>query len=327
MILEGESANGKAIEYACLAALAAHLNARGAIVEVQADAPAVRTARRRFDALAPTARSAYETGARAGIEMLASAEPRLRSPREARHTLTLQIDALGAIGDVSDLLLTRADGWQLGVLVKHNNDAAKHPRLSASLDFARGWFGSPASPVYFAAVKPVFDELASYARTGSHWSALALRDAEKVARFYRPVLAALASEVRTQMSAKPVLAANLIRYMTGRRDFYKLIVTIKARRTELLAFNFDGELGRRTDGVATINSAVAPARLPLPTRLLAIDFKPRSLNTLVARFDQGWTLTMRLHSASSRVENSLKLDVRLAETPAGLMRSATSWRV
>lgn len=327
MTLEGESANGKAIEYACLAALAAHLSARGAMVEMQADAPAVRTGRRRFDALAPAARSAYEAGARTGIELLAAAEPRLRSPRGVQHTLTLQIDALGAIGDVSDLLLTRADGWRLGILVKHNNDAAKHPRLSASLDFARGWFSSPASPAYFAGIKPVFDELATYARISSHWSALALSDADKAARFYRPVLAALASEIRAQMTAKPALAAEMIRYMTGRRDFYKLIVTIKAGRTELLAFNFDGELGRRADEVAAINSAIMPARLPQPTRLLTIDFKTRSLNTLVARFDQGWTLTMRLHSASSRVENSLKLDVRLTEVPTALQRTAKEWRV
>lgn len=326
MTLEGESANGKAIEYACLAALAAHLEAHGAGVETQRDAPAVRTGRRRFDALTPAARSAYEAGARAGIEMLVAAEPRLRSPQGARHTLTLQIDALGAVGDVSDLLLIRADGWRLGILVKHNNDAAKHPRLSRSLDFARQWFGSPASPAYFTGIKPVFDELATYASTGSHWSALALSDADKAARFYKPVLAALATEIRVQMTRTPALAANLIRYMTGRRDFYKLIVTVKARRTELLAFNFDGELGRAANGTPANNSA-SPARLPLPTRLRTIDFKPRSLNTLVVNFDQGWALTMRLHSASSRVENSLKLDVRLTEMPAVLQRSAASWRV
>ena len=326
MTLEGESANGKAIEYACLAALAAHLSARGAIVEIQAHAPAVRTGRRRFDALSPAARPAYEAGARAGIGMLAAAEPRLLTPQGARHTLTLQIDALGAVGDVSDLLLSRADGWQLGVLVKHNSDAAKHPRLSRSLDFARAWFGSPASPAYFAGIKPVFDELATYARTSSHWSALALSDEDKAARFYKPVLAALASEIRAQMTRSPALAANMIRYMTGRRDFYKLIVTIKTGRTELLAFNFDGELGRAANGIVADDSA-SPPRLPLPTRLLTIDFKPRSLNTLVARFDQGWTLAMRLHSASSRVENSLKLDVRLTETPAVLRRAATVWHI
>jgi hypothetical protein len=51
-------------------------------------------------------------------------------------------------------------------------------------------------------------------------------------------------------------------------------------------------------------------RLPVPTKLLEVDFKPDSHNTLLVRFDHNRSLSLRLHNASSRVKRSLKLDAR-----------------
>ena len=311
------SANGKALEYACLTALARRLAARQATIVRLADSSAARTAQRRYDALAPATRQSYDWGAQAGIESVMRLESTLLEGK-GRFTLALQADAQGAAGDVRDLVVKHDTGWELGILVKHNNDAAKHPRVSGDLDFARQWLGMSASAGYFAAIKPVFDELESYAATGSHWSALGLRETEKAQRFYRPVLSALAVELRRQMAQTPNAPAALLRYMTGRRDFYKLIITIKKREVELQAFNFDGELGRATPPVVP--------RLQLPTKLIDLDFKRASINTLIARFDREWALSLRLHSASSRVERSLKLDVRLVSVPAEMLKQTTAWR-
>lgn len=320
------SANGKALEHACLTALASRLAARSATIVKLTDSPAARTAQRRYDLLAPAARKSYDAGAQAGIESVVRLEQVLLEGA-GRFTLSLQADALGAAGDVRDLVVKHDAGWELGILVKHNNDAAKHPRLSGDLDFARQWLGASASADYFARVKPVFDELESYAATGSHWSALGLREADKARRFYRPVLLALASELRRQMTRTPAAPAAFLRYMTGRRDFYKIIITIKTRTVEMQAFNFDGELGRAAAAATSgAESRVVVPRLRLPTKLLEIDFKRDSLNTLIARLDQDWAISLRLHSASSRVERSLKLDARLISVPAEMLKQTTTWR-
>lgn len=321
------SANGKALEHACLTVLASRLAARSATIVKLTDSPAARTAQRRYDLLAPAARKSYDAGAQAGIESVMRLEQVLLEGA-GRFTLSLQADALGAAGDVRDLVVKHDAEWELGILVKHNNDAAKHPRLSGDLDFARQWLGAGASADYFAEVKPVFDELESYAATGSHWSALGLREAEKARRFYRPVLLALASELRHQMTRTPAAPAAFLRYMTGRRDFYKLIITLKTRTVEMQAFNFDGELGRAATTITTsgAGSRVVVPRLRLPTKLLEIDFKRDSLNTLIARLDHDWAISLRLHSASSRVERSLKLDARLISVPAEMLKQTTTWR-
>lgn len=320
------SANGKALEHACLTALASRLAARPATIVKLTDSPAARTAQRRYDLLAPAARKSYDAGAHAGVESVMRLEPVLLEGT-GRFTLSLQADALGAAGDVRDLVVKHDAGWELGILVKHNNDAAKHPRLSGDLDFAHQWLGASASADYFAGVKPVFDELESYAATGSHWSALGLREADKARRFYRPVLLALAVELRRQMTRTPNAPAAFLRYMTGRRDFYKLIITIKTRALEVQAFSFDGELGRAATTTLGAPSRVAVPRLRLPTKLLELDFKRGSLNTLIARFDNGWATSLRLHSASSRVERSLKLDVRLIAVPTEMLKQSTTWSV
>jgi hypothetical protein len=322
------SANGKALEYACLTELARRLAAHPATIIRLTDSPAGRTAQRRYDALAPAARKSYDAGAQAGIESVMRLE-RMLLQGTGRFTLVMQADAQGAAGDVRDIVVEHDTGWKLGILVKHNNDAAKHPRLSGDLDFARQWLGMSASAEYFAGVKSVFDELESYAATGSHWSAMGLRESEKAQRFYRPVLLALRNELRRRLTATPTAPVAFLRYMTGRSDFYKLIISIKKRRNELQAFNFDGELGRAATTTHAASAAPPPVvvpRLRLPTKLLGIDFKRDSLNTLIAQFDAGWSLSMRLHSASSRVERSLKLDVRLISVPAEMLKQTLVWR-
>lgn len=316
------SANAKALEYACLVAVAEHLRRRHATVQVLATT--ARNAYKQFVELPPTHRPAYEAAARSGVELLTSVEPNLSSPPTGRFTILLQTDAQGVVGDVRDVLVRHDSGWELGASVKRNNNAAKHSRLSGTLDFARQWFGRSTGREYFLAIQTVFDELEDYAAIGAHWSALGLREEEKALRFYRPVLLALAAELRRQAARSPTIAPALLRYMTGRRDFYKLIARIKANRTELQAFCFDGELGRNALG--TEQSIARVPRLPVPTKLLDIDFKPNSHNTLLVRFNYNWALSLRLHNASSHVQRSLKLDVRLTETPAKMLKLTTTWR-
>lgn len=56
----------------------------------------------------------------------------------------------------------------------------------------------------------------------------------------------------------------------------------------------------------------------LPTRMIYFDFKPKSLNTLELILNEGWSFSLRIHNASSRVEPSLKFDIKLLSIPVSV---------
>ncbi|HEX8070567.1 MAG TPA: HaeIII family restriction endonuclease [Pyrinomonadaceae bacterium] len=322
-----QQAQGKALEYATAAALRAALEAGGARVAL-ADSDAARTARRRYDALAADVRAKYDLGAAAGVRLLARLEPWLVAPaRGAQFALRIQADARGEAGDVRDVLVEGAGRPVLGVSVKHNNDVAKNPRLARTLDFCRQWTAHPCTDAYFAAVAPTFAELEQLAAVGTHWSSLNLDEQTKAARFYRPVLTALAAELGRLAHTQTDAPAALVTYFLGRQDCYKLMVSVPRRTTTVQAFNFAGTLGRgdSNDTAQAPQAFVASPRLPLPTKLSAVAFKPRSDNTLLLTFDQGWVFSLRLHNASAHVEPSLKLDVRLIQAPPALVELRAEW--
>ncbi|MGN1195752.1 MAG: HaeIII family restriction endonuclease [Acutalibacteraceae bacterium] len=41
--------------------------------------------------------------------------------------------------------------------------------------------------------------------------------------------------------------------------------------------------------------------------------------------DEGWSLTMRIHNASSKIEPSLKFDVQLASFPSSIHAQVEPW--
>jgi|GEM_PF-3221045 len=327
LLAQKQQAYGKALEYAVAAALLDALRAGGAQATL-ADSDAAETARRRYDALAAETRAKYDLGARAGVHLLARLEPALQSPaRAGRFAVRIQADAQGEVGDVRDVVAEDGRGWTLGVSVKHNNDVAKNPRLARTLDFCLHWTERPCDAAYFESVKPVFAELEQLAAVGAHWSSLHLTEQEKAARFYRPVMTALAAQLERLARQHGDAPPALVTYFLGRQDFYKLIIAVPDRTTTVQAFSFAGTLGRSADeemrGVRQPTTAIA--RLPLPAKLQAVAFKPRSDNTIILTFDQGWAFSLRLHNASSYVETSLKLDVRMTSAPPGLVVLREGW--
>ncbi len=336
MLAQQQQAYGKALEYACAAALLDWLHAHGAQSSL-ADSAAAQTARRRYEALAPETRAKYDLGAAAGVQLLARLEPELQTPAaHVRCMLRIQADAQGEAGDVRDVVVENERGWTLGVSVKHNNDVAKNPRLARTLDFCQHWTDHPCAAAYFDAIKATFSELEQLAAIGAHWSALHLTEQEKAARFYRPVLTALAAQLERLARQYAAAPAALTTYFLGRPDFYKLIVSVPARTTTVQAFSFAGTLGRSagasSEHASTLKQSPGPnnppvniPRLPLPDKLNVVAFKPRSDNTLLLTFDQAWAFSLRLHNASSYVEPSLKLDVRLTSAPPALVKVQVHW--
>lgn len=49
----------------------------------------------------------------------------------------------------------------------------------------------------------------------------------------------------------------------------------------------------------------------LPTRIVNLEFKPNSTNTVELYMDGGWQFSFRIHNAATNVETSLKFDIQI----------------
>ena len=98
---------------------------------------------------------------------------------------------------------------------------------------------------------------------------------------------------------EPTIASKLVTYLIGIKDFYK--VTVRPEVVELQGFNLGGTL------------AVTKTRLP--NQIIGIDKLNGGKYSKTIRFNRGFTFNFRIHSASSRVEASLKFDVTAISLP------------
>ena len=217
--------------------------------------------------------------------------------------VALSQDAIGARGDVRDVILN-VNGREIGISCKTNHEAFKHSRLSGKIDFVKKWgLGAGCSEEYWAAVRPMFSELAGLRKQSSaqkKWSELG----DYQARYYIPVLSAWRTEllrVAGGDDAQSKLAATaLCRYVIGEMDFWKVIS--RPDQVRLYAFNTQKSLGT--------NKTV------LPNRILGIDNHDGSQYSMTVRMNEGYQFNFRLHNASSRVEASLKFDVQSEGLPS-----------
>lgn len=60
--------------------------------------------------------------------------------------------------------------------------------------------------------------------------------------------------------------------------------------------------------------------------LVALEFKPGSTNTVEMFLDNGWQLSFRIHSASTKVEPSLKFDVQFIGMPTSVLNIECKWK-
>lgn len=101
-----------------------------------------------------------------------------------------------------------------------------------------------------------------------------------------------------------------------------MITDDKKRTTRVEAINIAGTLNRPSERHKSI---VEITKLKLPSRFYHIDFKPASDNTIEVVCDEGWTVSMRIHNASSKVEPSLKFDVNLISLPTSIHAQVEPW--
>lgn len=317
---------GKAYEYACLLALRDHLSGRAEGMVTVAASEAYTTAQTAFDkAEREGVASNLMRAANAAARVILRLEPQLRYGNGAL-SLAIQTDAQGIAGDVRDVVCIReASGWEIGISCKHNHHAVKHSRLSATIDFGAEWLDIPCSRDYFETVVPIFSELRDMrAEAVANGDPLPLWNdiPDKAERYYMPILDAFLTEMRHLADNNPEVPGRLIEYMLGRYDFYKVITDDRRETTRVEAINLAGTLNRPANGHRSI---VDVARLRLPTRFYHMGMVPGSDNKIEIVCDEGWTLTMRIHNASSKIEPSLKFDVQLVSLPSSIHAQVEPW--
>jgi hypothetical protein len=300
---------GKAFEYSCAFQLYEDLRKNQNVEIVRNNS--FEIAKSSFERMTSEQQGLLDKASKAAVNTLKRLEPRLENDDSTEPlVIGIQEDAKGQSGDVRDVLFIRkSKDWEIGISVKHNHSAVKHSRLSDSIDFGEKWLGFNCSENYFNNIKPLFDELRLLKEKNVDWKDLD----RKAERFYIPLLQAFIDEIKRIDTENPnEVPKRLLEYLLGRYDFYKVISLENRKTTQILAFSLHGTLNQSAGNVKPL------IKLPIskmPNRIYDIYFKPESDNTVLLALNEGWELSFRIHSASSKVEPSLKFDITLIGQP------------
>jgi len=308
--MANQTINGKAFEYALLLEFYERLKVLTS-VSISENEP-YQNAKRCFESFVEDEKDTFRITASAAINFLIDIEPRLSNGINRNDVLVLEIvsDQAGQTGDVRDVLIIRSlQKWEIGISAKNNHRAVKHSRLSLNIDFGDKWLGVPCSHNYFEEIKPVFDMLTNLKAKDKSTKWTTIENMHQVVYF--PILNAFRKELLRLVKENPTLVAgNLVQYLIGNEDFYKVIKGNK--KVEIQAYNLNGSLNLPFENIKP--KAKIP-KLKLPSRLIEIVYQDNSTTTLLVSLNEGWQISFRIHNASSRVEPSLKFDINLVSAP------------
>ncbi len=323
--MSNQTVLGKAFEYAC-AKVIYERYVESQLVEM-VDSSQLITARNFFYSLDEIKQNDLCLAAKAAIKIIERLEPQLKNSNGNNPLLiNLQEDSKGISGDVRDVLCIRnKNNWEIGLSCKHNHNAVKHSRLSQTIDFGYSWFGKKCSNEYFEEIKPIFSYLAELRKTGEQkgknilWSDLPNKEAD----IYIPILNAFLRELKRLDNKYPdEIPSRLVKYLLGVSDFYKVITDDIRRCTRVEIVNFNGTLNK---SAGNVSSLVKIPQLKLPEHIYFSGIIHDSNNTIGIMCDEGWQFSMRIHNASSRIEPSLKFDVRLISAPSNGYAQVEPW--
>lgn len=310
---------GRAFEYACIIELKDRIEY---VRPVVIDEESIIAAHRAWETQSETEKNMYLRAADAFIDTLFSAEPLILECDGNDDIIVLSInkDSDAEFGDVRDIVITRKSvRWDIGLSMKHNHFAAKHSRLSGTIDFGKKWYGHPCDDSYWNVIKPIFTRLKSLKEDKVAWHDIP----DKEDTVYFPIVDAFIKEINRAYTADNTIPARLISYLLGIRDFYKVVAIDKKQITEFQSFNFRGELNK--DG-KNIKATLIIPKADLPTEIISLRFKPNSKSTAELYLNNGWSLSFRIHNASTIVEPSLKFDIQFLGVPANIITINCSWR-
>ena len=308
---------GRAYEYICLLTLKEKINKiRPATINNNSSFDA---AQRAWNSVSLCLQENLAKAAEAAAQTIFDLEPLITEDGNDKLELYIQPDTNGEGGDVRDIIIVRRDiRWEIGLSIKHNHFAVKHSRLSKSLDFGKNWYDVPCSTDYWNDIKPIFLYLDSEKRKSRKWNELSAKEND----VYIPLLTAFINEINRTKKGHSDIPSKMVEYLLGKYDFYKVISIDDKKLTQILSFNLRGTLNRpgRIEK-PKISIPVAD----LPSRIVSLDFKPYSTNTVELYMDAGWQFSFRIHNASTFVEPSLKFDIQIIGMPATIISIGSTW--
>ncbi|MDU5530286.1 MAG: HaeIII family restriction endonuclease [Escherichia coli] len=280
-----------------------------------------KAAEKAWNTLEKPEKDMYTASALAGTNAILELEPLILDHGDDELELKIQTDDKGKDGDVRDILIIRKGiEWEIGLSVKHNHFAVKHSRLSKKLDFGENWYGIKCSDKYWEDIKPIFDYLENEKAKGSKWRDLP----SKADDIYLPLLNAFKNEIDRQNNAHGKdIPKLMVEYLLGKFDFYKVVGIDSKQMTQVQSYNLRGDLNK--EGITRKRSIKLPIA-SLPTRIVSLEFRPRSKSTLELYLDRGWQFSFRIHNASTKVEPSLKFDIQIIGMPTTIISINRRWQ-
>ena len=274
-----------------------------------------------WETLSSQDKEIYKISALTGVNIILNLEPLIIEKSNDILNLKIQSDDEGKKGDVRDIVIMRGNiDWEIGLSLKHNHFAVKHSRLSKKLDFGEKWYGIPCSEEYWKKVKPIFDFLEREKEKKTLWKEIVNKNED----VYFPLLEAFKTEILNQNRKNIKLLENMLKYLLGKFDFYKVISIDNKKVTRVQSYNLYGTLNQ--DGVHEKRKIEIPIII-LPTRIVSLDFKPNSLTTLELYLNNGWQFTFRIHNAEKEVKPSLKFDIQIVGMPTSIISIDSKWEL
>ncbi|OIO41184.1 restriction endonuclease [Candidatus Pacearchaeota archaeon CG1_02_31_27] len=307
---------GKAFEYALLSQFEEKLKDKTNVEVIKNSS--FEIAKGCFENTTKTEQADYLLSSSFAVNFMMDIEPRLSNDLGKEDILQLEIlsDNFGKEGDVRDVLAIRLlQKWEIGVSAKNNHKAVKHSRLSSNIDFGEKWLGTKVSKEYFDTITPIFEDLAKQRKESNatkKWSELG----DYHPSIYLPILNAFIKELKLLYENDNTIASKLVSYLIGNKDFYKVIKSKNS--VEIQAYNMNGTLNLP---FKEIEPKYKTPIVPLPSQILSIELKENNDTTVIITMDNDWTLSFRIHNASSRIESSLKFDINLLKSPKKLFKN------
>lgn len=308
---------GRAYEYVCINTLCTEINKIRAAEIIKNSA--YEAATRAWNSTSDGFKYILQQSAVAAVSTIFDMEPMLLETDSDLLTLKIQTDNEGKVGDVRDIIIARSDiKWEIGLSIKHNHFAVKHSRLAKTLDFGAKWFGIPCSKQYWNSIEPIFNYLSEQKAGNKNWNELPTKDKD----VYVPLLKAFIDEVLRSNENDPTVPQKMVEYLLGEFDFYKIISIDSKRITQIQTYNLHGTLNQSS---RVVTPKIAVPHTLLPTRIVSLDFKPNSTNTVELYMDGDWQFSFRIHNASTKVETSLKFDIQIVGMPTTIITINCSW--
>ncbi len=310
---------GRAFEYICLLTLEKEIRKfRNVKIIHNSSFDAALNA---WNLIDDSIQSNLTTSAESVINTIFDMEPLIIEQADDLVELLIQPDIMGEVGDVRDILVIRKNlEWEIGFSIKHNHFAVKHSRLAKTLDFGERWYNKKCSDQYWNDVKPIFDYLTAEKSKGTKWSELP----DKELDVYVPLLNAFINEINRTYKSYYELPVRMVEYLLGAFDFYKIISLDNEHMTQIQTFNMRGSLNKNS---IKREAKIKVPLVNLPTRIVDIELKPGSTNTVELYLDNGWQFSFRIHNASTIVEPSLKFDIQIEGMPTSIISINCYWNM